>query len=417
MSKLKVLNISSGDLVGSRFNGFDWHQKFEELDIDSKLLVSWNYDSKEEWVDLLSEDFRDKRDRNVARLTYLASQQRGKEDFAFYWSKQIFEHPSYKDADVVHLQIVQDGTLDLATIKRIISEKPTVWTWHDPWPMTGHCVYPMSCKRFALGCGECPDLERTFSVGRDHTRFNREIKKDYFKTGYTLHISSEWFANYIQKNTGQDFPSPQILPFGLDLKRFSNTQKTPLISSTDKKQKKFTIGIRAVREAQKNFDLFRNAMVNIKNPERFRIVTLQEKGMLGNLDPRIEIQEIGWTSSSEDLENFFNEIDIFVMPSLFETFGFMALEAMASGVPVVGVGGTAVDEVCNLNVTGFKISGNSSYELQMLLSDLPELTNELAIKSMVGVERVQEYFDLEDFCQKMKSLYLKAIEEFDFAKN
>ena len=51
MSKLKVLNISSGDLVGSRFNGFDWHQKFEELDIDSKLLVSWNYDSKEEWVD------------------------------------------------------------------------------------------------------------------------------------------------------------------------------------------------------------------------------------------------------------------------------------------------------------------------------------------------------------------------------
>jgi glycosyltransferase involved in cell wall biosynthesis len=275
----------------------------------------------------------------------------------------------------------------------------------------------MSCKRFALGCGVCPDLERAFSVGKDHTRFNREIKKDFFKTGYTLHIASKWFANYVLENTGKDFPSPQILPFGLDLKRFSKTDKSVHLSRSDTNQRKFTIGIRAVREAQKNFDLFRNALTNIKNPEDFRIVTLQEKGMLSDLDPRIEIQEIGWTNSAEDLENFFSEIDVFVMPSLFETFGFMALEAMASGVAVVGVGGTAVDEVCNLDLTGFKISGNSSYELQMLLSDLPKRANELAIKSQLGIERVQEYFDLEKFCQKMKVLYLKTIEEFSIAKN
>jgi len=417
MPMVKVLNISSGDLVGSRFNGFDWHYKFEQLGIDSKLLVSWNHHSKEKWVDVLSRDFENKTDRDIARLTYLAAQEKGKEDSKFYWSRQIFEHPFYKDADVVHLQIVQDGTLDLGTIKKIISEKPTVWTWHDPWPITGHCVYPMSCKRFSKGCGECPDLHRAFSVGKDHTRFNREIKKELFKNGYTLHIASDWFANYVRENTGADFPLPEVLPFGLDSERFSGTNKSYSLKVSEKGQGKITIGIRAVREAQKNFELFRNALINIKNPERYRIVTLQETGMLAGLDPRIEVQEIGWTNSPDTLENFFKEIDVFVMPSLFETFGFMALEAMSSGVPVIGVGGTAVDEVCDLDATGFKITGHSSFELQTILSNLSILDNELSIKSRLGVKRVNENFELEKFCQNMKILYLKTIEEFKIAKN
>jgi glycosyltransferase involved in cell wall biosynthesis len=275
----------------------------------------------------------------------------------------------------------------------------------------------MSCKRFSKGCGECPDLERAFAVGQDHTRFNRKIKQEYFKDGYTLHIASNWFADYVKENTGNNFPSPVVLPFGLDVERFSGANKLSSIQKSTQTNGKITIGIRAVREAQKNFDLFRNALIDIKNPERFRIVTLQEKGMLAGLDSRIDIEEIGWTNSPGDLESFFTSIDVFVMPSLFETFGFMALEAMSSGVPVIGVGGTAVDEVCDLDTTGYKITGHSSFELQCILSNLTGLADELSIKSRLGIERVNENFDLEKFCQSMKIMYSKAIEEFNIAKN
>ena len=411
MPQLKVLNISSGDLVGSRFNGFDWHQKFADLGVDSKLLVSWNHHSKEEWVDLLSSELKGSIDRNIARLRYQTALKLGKENLEYYWSKNLLEHRFYREADVVHLQIIQDGTLDLKTIKQIMSEKPTVWTWHDPWPMTGHCVYPMECKRFSKGCGECPDLKRAFSIGKDHTRLNRTIKQEYFKDGYTLHIATKWFADYVQTQTGGIFPIPKILPFGIDLKRFSNTN-TKSSLEIENSLKKITIGIRAVREPQKNFDLFKNALRNIPNPERYQIITLQEKGMLDGIDPRIQVTEIGWTNSEEVISKFFQDIDIFVMPSLFETFGFMALEAMASGVPVIGVAGTAVDEVCDLNTTGFSISGKSSFELQRILSAILEDSGSLSIKSDLGIVRAGKNFDLNDFCESMKNLYINAIRDF-----
>jgi glycosyltransferase involved in cell wall biosynthesis len=54
-----------------------------------------------------------------------------------------------------------------------------------------------------------------------------------------------------------------------------------------------------------------------------------------------DVQFIGGVSHGE-LPSVFREADVFVFPTLTETFGFVGVEAMASGLPVVslGVGGT-----------------------------------------------------------------------------
>ena len=45
--------------------------------------------------------------------------------------------------------------------------------------------------------------------------------------------------------------------------------------------------------------------------------------------------------------------DLFLLPSEQESFGLVALEAMASGVPVIGTTGSGLTEVVEEGVTGF----------------------------------------------------------------
>ena len=412
MKPLKVLNVSSGDLVGSRFNGFDWHDSLKALNVDTKMLVSWNHNSKHEWVDLISEKLAEPQIRSLARLDYQASQLRGREDSHFWWAHEIFNHSFYKECDVVHLQIIQDGTLDLQTIQRIFREKPTLWTWHDPWPLTGHCVYPMDCNRFSSGCGECPDLKRAFAIGKDFTKTNRDAKNKVFSTGYTLHVATKWFAEYIQENDTIDYPKPHVIPFGLDLNRFRVSDKRQSRVNLGLNPRKFTIGIRAVREPQKNFALFVSALAKITNPEDFQIVTLQEKGLLGSIGDRFEVTELAWSNSEEILSDFYGSLDLFVMPSRYETFGLMALESMSSGVPIVGVLGTAVEEITNLKSFGFPITGISSKELsEKIISAFIDPIG-LAEKGSKGREWVEAHYALDSFAIRLRKLYDTSIENF-----
>ena len=52
----------------------------------------------------------------------------------------ITSHPWVKDADVVCLNWVNQGTMSLKGIKQLAqSGKPIVWTMHDMWNCTGVC--------------------------------------------------------------------------------------------------------------------------------------------------------------------------------------------------------------------------------------------------------------------------------------
>ena len=46
-----------------------------------------------------------------------------------------------------------------------------------------------------------------------------------------------------------------------------------------------------------------------------------------------------------DMESFYNQLDLLVMPSRWEGFGLVAVEAMACGVPVVGSDAPGLREV------------------------------------------------------------------------
>jgi glycosyltransferase involved in cell wall biosynthesis len=101
-------------------------------------------------------------------------------------------------------------------------------------------------------------------------------------------------------------------------------------------------------------------------------------------------QFLGW-QSHDQIQEHYHGASVFVMPSLIEAFGVVFLEAMASGVPVIGgdVGGTR--ELIQDGVNGLLVRARDH---QMLARKILTVLQDEAIRQKLitnGLEKVKEY--------------------------
>jgi glycosyltransferase involved in cell wall biosynthesis len=100
------------------------------------------------------------------------------------------------------------------------------------------------------------------------------------------------------------------------------------------------IGVLSRIESNKGSDIFIDALNILKNKEiDFRVIIGGEGSYLPLIQKKIDeyqlsnhVKLIGWVT---DKELFFNDIDIFCLPSRFEPFGIVLLEAMANKKPII----------------------------------------------------------------------------------
>jgi hypothetical protein len=152
---MNLLQINSSDTLGSRFNGLSISDLLEGQGVHSRHLV-WRQHSQHPRVELaFNLPLRRYVAGGISRLETLLSVQS-------MLHLQWFALPlsaTFRAADVVHYHIIHDGYFSLAALPMLSRLKPSVWTFHDPWAMTGHCVHPLECTRWQIGCGSCPDLK------------------------------------------------------------------------------------------------------------------------------------------------------------------------------------------------------------------------------------------------------------------
>jgi glycosyltransferase involved in cell wall biosynthesis len=100
----------------------------------------------------------------------------------------------------------------------------------------------------------------------------------------------------------------------------------------------------------------------------------QMQALCESEDVRPSFHFMGWKSQDE-LVSIYGQSDIFVMPSLTEALGMVFLEAMASGVAVVGTAVGGIPEIIQNGQNGLTIAPNEPRELAgavlRLLEDRP----------------------------------------------
>lgn len=114
---------------------------------------------------------------------------------------------------------------------------------------------------------------------------------------------------------------------------------------------------------------------------------------------------VTFLEDSSSVPHLLPALNLLVIPSLFEGMPNVALEAMASGLPVVAtdVGGTP--EVVLNGVTGLLVPRNDSHQLGQAIEALmrdPVLARRLGI---AGRQRVAEHFDIASTVRMTEALY------------
>ncbi len=80
--------------------------------------------------------------------------------------------------------------------------------------------------------------------------------------------------------------------------------------------------------------------------------------------------ELGWIENTGTIAEALNAADLFLMPSIAEAFGLMAIESMACGTPVIVFEGTALPETINAPECGIAVPYKDSHALARAIDEV-----------------------------------------------
>ena len=83
----------------------------------------------------------------------------------------------------------------------------------------------------------------------------------------------------------------------------------------------------------------------LKTKKKPILLTVGQTGTLDELKDRYRIIEHPWVNDNKFLVELYSAADLFLMPSVAEAFGLMAVEAMACSLPVIVFEGTSLPSV------------------------------------------------------------------------
>lgn len=113
--------------------------------------------------------------------------------------------------------------------------------------------------------------------------------------------------------------------------------------------------------------------------------------------------------SEEKLQQLYQSCDLFVAPSLYESFGLIYLEAMNYAKPVIGCNAGGIPEVVAHNETGLLVEPSNPIALAEAITKLLQSPIKLREFGLAGRNRLLEKFTYIQMAQSFANVYRKTI--------
>lgn len=318
--------------------------------------------------------------------------------------KQIKEY----NPDIIHLHNLHGYYINVEILFDFLKKykKPVIWTLHDCWSVTGHCVHfdYIGCDKWKKGCNKCiQKKEYPTSVFFDNSAENYKRKKAAF-TGVqnmTLVPVSKWLEGIIKKSYLSEYPT-NVIYNGLDLKHFKPTANT-IKSAYGIKNKIMILGVAQNWSKKKGFNDFIK-LSSLLNMDKYAIVLVGVPKSLQKKVPH-NIICVDQTNSTTELAQFYSAADLFLNLSYEETFGLVTAEALACGTPAIVYNRTAVPEIIDESC-GIVVEAGNIKLLKKIITD----EKWRAIESNNCIGRAKQYEDKIQYCKYIE-LYKKILEE------
>jgi glycosyltransferase involved in cell wall biosynthesis len=239
-------------------------------------------------------------------------------------------------ADVINLHWVA-GFLDHESFFDGVPKNiPLVWRLADMAPCTGGCHYDEGCGRFENMCGACPQLG-----SRDENDLSRQMwqrKYDALRRHGRIHLAatSNWIAQQSRRSSLlRDFPVT-VIPNGLDTEDFA---------PRDKRFARETLGLpqnarivlfaaESLAVKRKGFGLLLEALAGLRDEPDLLLLSVGSTKTA--IESPVRQVNLGRINIDRYLSLAYSAADVFVIPSVQESFGQTVSESLACGTPVIG---------------------------------------------------------------------------------
>lgn len=304
----------------------------------------------------------------------------------------VSNHFMLKEADVIYLHWIVGGFLNFKNIEQILRMgKPIVFFMHDMWTLTGGCHHSFECNNYKTNCEYCP----IFKNDRRYTLASEEfkIKKELFSRFDNVYFlsPSEWLLS-CAKDSGFLIDKPIFhIPNILDEELFKPFEKKIAKQILNINDDVLTISFGCVAGKNnifKGWHYLEQALNIIYNGNKKLKISLiiygSDYDQLTVDALPYPIKFMGQINDETTMVILNNATDLFVSPSLAESFGLTFLENIMCGTPVVGFKVGGVPEIIEHKINGYLAEYKSSEDLAKGI--LFCLSNQLIFK------RPEQYF-------------------------
>jgi len=304
------------------------------------------------------------------------------------------------DYDLFHSHYVDAGIVALDVAKEMA--KPVYFTAHSlgAW------------KRDQMG-GDPEEMEKKFNFRH---RINEEIR--IFKNVNAQSLTSIVQHEKLNELYNYDAENIIIIPPGVDVHHYYPPKEEDEKAKTSLPEK-YVFCLSRI-DTNKGHDLLLHAwdIVRKEVPDVDLVIgggspkpKTRELGVFASMDKIIEeagmqerVQKIGYVAN-EMMRPYYQQAELFVMPSLFEPFGMTSQEAMACGTPVIASKFGGIRNTIRDGYNGYLVDPSKAQEFARAIMKLLKDDTQRAIIGKNAYKVIMEKYSWEAIARRHLKFY------------
>jgi glycosyltransferase involved in cell wall biosynthesis len=370
VSTLKVVHINTSGTGGAAIACHRLHTLMKEHGVQSDVMHLYNNYPEDENFHALGYTYI----RRLANRAVYEVVTRDLKPEAYVFSEMaplsshIARHPLVLNADVIYLHWVLGGFFSYRDFEAIAKlGKPVFCFTHDMWWITGGCHHAFECAGYKSGCNRCPKHRLLTEL----TQIQSARKKRLFSRYPNIHFisPSEWLKQCVDDSwsvgSGRCSFIPNIVPDAVFKYRPKDEARRFLQLPTDKVIILF--GTADNTNKVKGMQYLIEALRQIRSDQILLCVygSDHDEGLVNKVS--CPIRFLGRLSDPAQVAMADAAADLFISPTLAESFGQTLLENIKCGTPVISTRVAAVPEIVKEGINGYLVEPKNSDQIHQAI--------------------------------------------------